>query len=64
MILRYEMPEGRYYDLDDDGVIYRQKVSEGGAGASFQVWSEPPDKDYYPLLAEILVTGKVIETWT
>ena len=63
MTKRYELPDGRHYDVDDKNCIWRQRVSEGGAGATWDVCAVPGDPEYAMRLTDILIRGKVVETW-
>lgn len=63
MITRHEMPDGRLYDVDDQNVIWHQKVSEAGAGTNWQECARPGDPEYGLRLTDILMRGKQAQTW-
>jgi hypothetical protein len=63
MTTRYEMPDGRLYDLDDNNVLWNQKVSEGGAGTDWQELAKPGDPIYVQMLMDVLIRGKVVKEW-
>jgi hypothetical protein len=63
MTTRYEMPDGRLYDLDDNNVLWNQKVSEGGAGTNWQELAHPGEPSYAAVLMEVMIRGKVVERW-
>lgn len=63
MVTRYEMPEGRYYDLDENNVLWNQRVSEAGAGTNWQELARPGDPLYATMLMDVMIRGKVVEVW-
>jgi hypothetical protein len=63
MIKRYEMPDGRLFDVYKNGSIWAQKTSENGAGTDWEPFLKSEELPWAVVMADILMRGKVTQTW-